>query len=112
MLACLQSIAQQTHTVTVSMNSDCLSILGVDHGADELLHIYPNPVVSAEDALLSIEVERSSRLEIVDLRGHQLLNEAYEPGRHTIDVRTFTQGIYIFTLHTPGRKQVAKVIIQ
>ena len=101
-------VAQQVHAVTITMDTDCP--LGVD--IDESFKIYPNPIVSAEDALLSFEAEQPSILEILDFNGKQLMNLSIGRGVQTIDARGYPEGVYLFILHSEKRKQVAKIIIQ
>jgi hypothetical protein len=82
-------------------------LFNVDGNELTELSIYPNP---AND-FVSIELDESSEILIVDLQGKQVLRQVGQIGVNTLDLSIVSNGTYFIELEKAGRKLRQKLVV-
>jgi hypothetical protein len=82
-------------------------LFNVDGNELPKLSIYPNP---AND-FVSIELDKSSDILVVDLQGKQVLRQVGQIGVNTLDLSTVSNGTYFIELEKEGVKVRQKLVV-
>ena len=69
--------------------------------------VFPNPASTS----VSIEFEEPHTLSIFTLSGKQVYKK-FSDGRHNIDLRSFSKGIYILEIQSNYQKHRKKLVVQ
>ena len=79
-------VSKKTFTLTVAK---CTAL---EHAAEKErpYSIYPNP----SDGTLFIETDTDMRIKILDKSGITIMERTFESGKHDLDIRSFSNGIY------------------
>ncbi|MFD0861270.1 S8 family serine peptidase [Sungkyunkwania multivorans] len=88
-----------------------MNVLGVASVPFQKLSITPNPVANKFQVLLGT-VASSARIQIYSVLGKQLVDRMVTTSDNTIDIATFTKGMYLAKITTAKKEQTFKLIKQ
>lgn len=106
-----------SHLVTLTVYNNCFTdssssyvkamVLDIDRVDLTTLNIYPNPAKEN----ITIRVNRSTNIEIVDVYGKVVLRRRLLEGNNVFDISNFESGVYFVRTLTVGEKLTRKVIV-
>jgi len=99
---CTNSISRTAVIFNVSL---CTEITSLSEGGKEI-KLYPIP----SNGLYTVELTQSSKLVVYDLIGKIVLDKDFPIGKHAIDLREFTDHIYVLEIESEGVRKVVKLL--
>lgn len=91
--------------------SGMLDVKDIDQikSSDQLI-VYPNPT----EGILNLKLESNmqSEIRLFNILGQQLLESIFEGTEKQLDLRSFTQGIYLLQVKTDGKTTSKKIILR
>lgn len=88
-------------------------MLGIDEiYNNEIFNLFPNPATEYIVVSLPENILTPCSIEIVDMMGKKMYSKTNQTGNvSTIDLRTFSKGIYFLTVVCQEKKQTKKLVI-
>lgn len=109
-------------TVTNQCGSDSIHIevpitVSVEELANgDVMSVYPNPATDVINISIDAQMNREVLIRVMDLQGRVIenINTAVTPGMNTqtIDVNTFSAGVYVVDVNIDGVSTQAKVLVK
>ncbi len=92
-------------TITQSV-STCTEVEALEGKSNLSVIAYPNP----GNGLINLELNQAAEITIVSLMGEKIYSAKHEYGKQMIDLRSFSNGIYIITLNNGFKSQAVKIV--
>lgn len=98
-------------TAKYSLNQNVETCTGIaKHYNPNSISMSPNP--ARESVTVSSTAEKINSIEVFDVSGRSVLRTAVNESSATIDVRSFSSGVYYVKLQTQEKSFIAKLVVQ
>lgn len=105
-------LSQTTHSVTVSVNQPPIcNIVSVEKNADEHVSVFPSP--AKETLYIRGIPDEKVAVEIYDALGRKIYTQTLDEETTTsLDVHTFTRGLYRLVLRSSKETHQTKFVLE
>jgi hypothetical protein len=96
-----------SNTTTITQDvSLCTGINAVAEALETTINVYPNP----NNGLFVIELTTTSKVTVTNALGQVVIAETFDAGKHAVNIKNESTGVYFVKVMTNNKQQIIKVI--